>query len=99
MIFVVIFSVWYIRMGQPVRPIGPSRPHANDGLGGPMASEIGPEAIGPSPRSSLGQSIPILTRTQIRVVLEEMRGWQQNSHTRGSPANVRTSPVARATGS
>ena len=56
MIIVVTFSSCHVWTGQPVMPIEPSSPHANDQFGGPVTSEIRPDAVGWDP----GRPIPIL---------------------------------------
>jgi hypothetical protein len=61
----VTFSNLYVRMGQSVIPVGPSRPHENDGLGRLVVSEIGPKVMEPGPSSSPGRPISNLsTRVQ-----------------------------------
>ena len=48
----VLLVVLVLGMGQHVMPIGPLKPHANDGLDWPVSSKIGAEAMGPGPQSS-----------------------------------------------
>ena len=55
-------------MGRPIISIGSTRPHANYRLGRPMASQIGPEAIGPGSRSGPGRPISILINTKVIFV-------------------------------
>ena len=67
-------------MGQPIIPIGPAKPHTSDKLDRPMASQIGPEAIGPGPRLGSGRPIPILKKkTSLHILSSSIYSFSLHS--------------------
>ena len=67
----VQYLLYILCMCRSIIPVGPTRPHTIDPsylLGRPVASQIGPDAIGPGPRPDSGRPIPILN---FAILVEE----------------------------
>ena len=92
-----IYRICYVWMGRPIMPIGPTGPYAYGKLGRPVASQFGPEAIGPSSRPGPGRPIPTLRNGPGSCQLLTLRHRCSARAAREGGAPAHTNMAARST--